>query len=43
MGVPDGFIETQVALALFSPYAQSVHETIAAVKKQQQAALNNPN
>jgi UTP--glucose-1-phosphate uridylyltransferase len=37
MGVPDGLIETQVALALFSPYASNLYKTVTEVERQRSA------
>ncbi len=39
MGVPEGFVETQVALALYSPYVKNLYETVAEVERQKLAAL----
>ncbi len=38
MGVPEGLIETQTALALNSPYAHKLYETVAAIERQKLTA-----
>jgi UTP--glucose-1-phosphate uridylyltransferase len=38
IGVPDGLVETMVALALYSPYARKIYETVADVERQKLAA-----
>jgi len=41
MGVPEGLIETQVALALYSPFANHLYETVSSVERQKLAAASN--
>jgi UTP--glucose-1-phosphate uridylyltransferase len=38
IGVPEGLVETMVALALYSPYAHNLYETVAEVNRQKPAA-----